>query len=247
MRTFLLYAGAVGGLCFLAPVVNSQSVGAADSPRKVAELLDCFVQNRFGQADGRLGVSRMVTLQGHERVRLFPETTFEKELMGRIKAGRRPYAVSFLHVDRPPAISKETVRSYPQYTAARRASSKPYLLPLGMDLMTARPKPPRRPMSEKLARTLYAAMMRRMEKVRRDQEPIAAKAAAGLPRLRRGDPVNLTSGEWEVALRPVRAKAACLGCHTRSKAGDTLGVMVYAVSRTVVSGRNGSEMSMNGG
>jgi hypothetical protein len=208
-----------------------QSIGTADTPLKVAELLDCFAQNRFAQPEGRLGVSRLVTLNGHNRVRLYPETAFEKELMGRVQAAGRPYVVSFLHVARPPAISKQTARNYPQYTASTRAVATPFLLPLGMELMVPLPASPRSRPNVEEDRAQSSAMHRRMEKLGRDLKSMTVRVTAEASRLKRGQSLNLVCNDWQVAARPVRAKADCLSCHQKSKAGDTLGVMVYAVNR----------------
>ena len=53
-----------------------------------------------------------------------------------------------------------------------------------------------------------------------------------LPRLRQGQNVDASVGEYILALRPVQAKQGdCLGCHAGARLNDTLGVMVYAIAR----------------
>jgi hypothetical protein len=52
-----------------------------------------------------------------------------------------------------------------------------------------------------------------------------------LPRLMKGETVNSDREAWLLSMRPVTvSQKECLNCHTRSKRGDTLGVMVYIMS-----------------
>jgi hypothetical protein len=56
-------------------------------------------------------------------------------------------------------------------------------------------------------------------------------AKGALPRLRQGQKVDATVGEYVLAMRPVRAEQDnCLSCHTGATRNETLGVLVYAVS-----------------
>ena len=59
------------------------------------------------------------------------------------------------------------------------------------------------------------------------------RSVAALPDLTAGRERRAGATDWDVLMRPVRAtKQACLKCHTGTKQGDTLGVMVYAVRKT---------------
>lgn len=56
-----------------------------------------------------------------------------------------------------------------------------------------------------------------------------------LPKLKQGESVDAETGKWLVAMRPIRAlKASCISCHAGAHKGDTLGVMVYAISKTTL-------------
>ena len=213
---------------------SGQSISKADTPLKVADVLDCFVQKRFEKGDERLGVTRMVSIIGHTYVRLFPETPEEKKLLAAAKAAGRPYLVSFLHCDVPPSRLAAGKNSYPEYTLARKSSPQPYLLQLGMDMMapesgsqTVRHSRAVDPGSAELVRSRWQSMSKELE-------PITKRAVAEIPRLKQNRRVDFRQGDLTVALRPVIARnSGCISCHTQSKQGDTLGVMVYAVSNKI--------------
>src|SRR5438309_818000 len=70
-----------------------------ESALKVAEILDSIVQPRFQTDSGVFGLSRIVTISGHERVAGF-KTAGPAEARALEKAGafNREYLISFLHV-----------------------------------------------------------------------------------------------------------------------------------------------------
>jgi hypothetical protein len=207
-----------------------QSIRKADTPFKVADTLDCFVQQRFDKVDERFGLSRMVTLNGHQNVRLFPETDEEKRLLKAVIDSRRDYSVSFVHVARPPAILKATAKNFPQYTAERRTSDVVYSVRLDLGLAKSK--------SNMAAHAASKRDIGRLQQRVRDaanaETRATERAKRDVERLKRGDRIDYSLAGWSVALRPVAARAACVECHTRSKVGETLGVMVYAVSNTVI-------------
>jgi hypothetical protein len=46
-----------------------------------------------------------------------------------------------------------------------------------------------------------------------------------------GKAVNVETGDWLLALRPILVRRGCSRCHGGVEIGETLGVMVYAISR----------------
>jgi hypothetical protein len=154
------------------------------------------------------GTSRIATVEGHESIARFRGAgPVETAVLSTANALRRDYLICFLHVTHVPGRSKnvEGARSAPR-------AIRPHLTPLAVPDVNAFP----------------AAMPDR------DAEAAAyAKTVLEfLPRLKAGEKLEAAAGRRLLVMRPVRAQqASCLKCHADAKQGDTLGVMVYAVSR----------------
>lgn len=227
MRRMISAVGiAMGGSALLLAVALTgswgQSIGKADTPLKVAETLDCLLQPKFQTFDGRFGVSERteeLCMDDYFQTRLRIETAQDRKYHALAEAAHRDYFVMFLHCAQKPAAKYRDKAD----RRDRLQSTKEVALPLpdgpSLDVIDAKRGAPAT--RERLRNLLYA------------QGKQWQKACVSeLPRLRRGERVNADSGDWLLAMRPVRAvKRECLGCHTSAKKGDTLGVMVYAVSR----------------
>ena len=124
--------------------------------------------------------------------------------------------------------SAQTQRTKPR--SAVRRSDKPYLVKLAVNLR----RPAREPQANPLRQIAMAAYTRRTRAAEGALTSAAGRAEKEMARLKRGRSVDFGQDGWAVALRPVKARSACISCHTRSRVGDTLGVMAYAVGSKVV-------------
>src|ERR1051325_3616056 len=96
--TLFLAAGSrLLAAAFLLPA-GSQSITKADTPLKVAQLLDCVIQPRFQKDAGEFGMERIITLNGHHSISgiLVGQNKQEKDLLQRVAEARRDYTISFL-------------------------------------------------------------------------------------------------------------------------------------------------------
>jgi hypothetical protein len=199
---------------------RSQPAAKADTPLKVADVLDRLIQPRFQRFDLGFGVtSRLVRVVGHNAVLLRAETTEEKRLLADADAANRAYVIAFLHCVHVPA------------TAYRNVKGQTVKIPPSLGRGGDRPA------------LRYVAARESARERGGYYQVFNANAAEwqkatlkALPRLMKGEIVNAESGEWLLAMRPVKAsRKECLNCHTNSKLGDTLGVMVYGVSKRLSS------------
>jgi hypothetical protein len=198
----------------------------ADTPHRVADCLDALIQPRF-QDDraGVFGVTRVVTpaqlagVEGHYGLALLqPKTLRETVLLHLTNAAHHDYVIAFLHCAHVPG-------HYANTHIPANADAKPYLR-----LLATRPSP----IAAQSQQTLTAPIgfLGPSPLGGADFAAISRQSIAALPRLRRGTYQEATVNNWLVVMRPIAAgKASCLGCHTGAKQGDTLGVMVYAVSK----------------
>ena len=225
-----------------------------NNPRDVADLLDQYVQPRFLDDAGKIfGMDRVIhPVEGHrpvfsvsvallDEIRWLENPT-EKKIIAAVKATKYGYFVGFLHVAHTPG--KATDRQWTNEDQLRLDMNKSEmsLSPLKVDSRVRFPviydlkfKPSRdwrlaqkKPSSLTADETLLlkaeretTPLMRRWEKT----------AIAATPKLIRGQSIEVPQGEWTLFLRPVKAaKASCVSCHAGAKRGDTLGVMLYAVT-----------------
>jgi hypothetical protein len=185
------------------------------TPFQVAEALDAYVQPRFEiLRDRSFGAFRIVYRKHAGLVQLKVDTPEEKALIADVNAAGRDYAIYLLHCAATPGPYH---RPY-KYTEQPRLE----LLYFNREaIVDARDYLDRQ--EEKRVANAN----------RLDQEGVAKKAVAALPKLRRGEEVRVSHGDWDVLMRPTRAtKPACVSCHTDAQVGTTLGVMVYAVRKT---------------
>lgn len=210
----------------------------ADSPQKVAELLDSIVQPRFQKfGDGRFGVDRLVRTHGHDRVRFEAETPEEQKPLNTALAANYDFVIMLLHTTHVSATA--------YYQAGKGVvpapGAKRVVIPVEMDLpdkgdydlagrvLSYIDDRDNNPAAREKGRR---ANGRRTLPFSENSKAWQKLAIETLPRLSKGQKVDKQVGDWLLAMRPVRAEQkACLGCHTESKVGDVLGVMVYAVNR----------------
>ena len=190
-------------------------------PQQVADALDKIVQPRFQDVTaGQFGMTRLIpAVRGHESVGFlgaFPtNTSAETSLLASANAMHRPYVMAFLHCAHVPGQSSRILPPGGMNVASATLGSD--ILPRFSTIVVSR-IPSNLPVSysEKTEAALHKSALR------------------VLPTALQGRSVQTQSGNWTLFLRPVSvSKASCLTCHTGAKRGDTLGVMVYAVSNTV--------------
>lgn len=213
---------------------RSQPETAVLTPLKIAEKLDALVQPRFQEASGLFGLDRIPpAISGHDKVRRAesdPNAGIQADLKA-IADSRRDYVMGFLHIAHKPGMPA-TDPAGDRPTAANspgakkiRAPFKPYLkLMFVFDTLHHAPQAAYRP------RNVEGLMDQKVMQIQSRLESVALKAA---PQVASGKKLNLADERWQIYLRPVMAtQASCIGCHKEAKIGDTLGVMVYAVSKT---------------
>lgn len=211
----LLLSGATLAAALVAlPARPAEKAGKPTSAATVILLLDGYVQTRFEQDDGKFGLMRIPPpVDGHDTIgyQLYPQNDGEKDILRTVGDSGLEYLVEFIHCTHVPGHRQEPG--------------------------TPRPDPPRVTTITLVAAKSTAAPFRpytfskeREEFMKTTELPIIKKASAAMDRLAKGAAVDTKLDTWKVAFRPVRAsKASCLNCHVGAKAGDTLGIMAYAV------------------
>jgi hypothetical protein len=222
-RVSILMAGS--GLLLAATYLTSQSqsISKVETPHQVADVLDCVFQPRFQKDEIGFGLSRIMTISGHEKVARFtPQDENEKRLMAKVQTAGREYVVAFLHCAHVPGRYPE-IRDAKGKVVAEEQKGSASLHPHLTSLFASSPGKEKPEMLASRPLGLEGKGMKNVEKVVID----------ALPKLKKGKDVEADSAKWLVVMRPVTASQdSCLKCHTGAKAGDTLGVMVYAVSKT---------------
>jgi hypothetical protein len=175
----------------------------------VADLIDSVVQPRFLQEAGTFGLRRLATVNGHEPVIFTAETKAEEKVLDDVDALKHDYFVAFLHVAHKPGKYVQPQPGGAARTVAPDVQPHLTLIPTAKDVHRAE--------QERLTKEQWSGL----QKAAIDQ----------LPKLRDGKPAAGTFEKWGVTMRPVLAQKSCLDCHEGAKAGDTLGVMVYAVEK----------------
>lgn len=224
-RISLLMAGSSVLLATTFLTSQSQSLSRVETPLQVADALDGVMQPRFLNEEAGFGISRIITINGHESVAYFkPRNDHEKRLMARIQAAGRKYTISFLHCAHVPG-------KYPGFETANkkrlpgervsRVEAQPHLTPL-LAYQPGKAQPERISLgSPGIAREEWTKVQK--------------LAVDAMPRLKKGKDVETNQGDWLIVMRPVTASQdSCLKCHSGAKAGDTLGVMVYSISKTAL-------------
>ena len=216
----LLAAGSAPLLLTLA-LQGSPAQTPLQSQRQVADDLDKIVQPRFQDASaGKFGLTRLVpTVNGHQSVgfegNFRAETPTEVVLLADADAANRPYVLAFLHCAHVPGKPEVEMPTFP---FTRPSSVSPYLSTITVRGGTFNSR----------HSGLTAAY------VRETQPALESAALRLLPAAMKGRYTQTRSGTWTLFLRPVSAtRESCVGCHTTARHGDTLGVMVYAVSDAV--------------
>lgn len=179
---------------------------------RVTELLDALIQPRFRKDGGVFGMRRVVKSPGHEEVGALTDLTpWDKKQLARIQALKHDYRVSMLRVKHPPGKYRRD-----QGPLAAAEGDFPVGAFKGGKGLTAP--------------VLYEMIGPQLGD--RHSEPIRKAAIAALPQMTREGSASRSAGPWLVTLRPVRAtQKSCVACHQGAKQGDTLGVLVYAVSQ----------------
>lgn len=199
---------------------------AVVSPEKLAESLDALIQPRFQVNAGDFGLAR-IGVVGHTAVLNNKVTTaFEKQLETNTKKSNRNYTVGFFHCADKPGKFKTNIsgmRVWPTskpltytmfYQSEEKIFSKKKIVSNGVHQLAA-------PGISFWNNQTNAAV-----------QSLCVKA---LPKLKQGESVDAAMGKWLVAMRPIRAlNASCIGCHAGAQKGDTLGVMVYTISKTML-------------
>ena len=183
-----------------------------DTPLAVAQELDAYVQPRFRiLRDKNFGATRIVYRRHAGIVQLKVDTDDEKRRIANVNAAGRDYAICLLHCAPKPN------RTY-------SGSVRPQL-----QLLYFNQTPIARDWDINQSRHDTIAREHDLDVVAIEQKAIAA-----LPDLKAGREKRIVGRRWDLLMRPVpAAHPECTGCHTDAKPGATLGVMVYAVAKSL--------------
>ncbi|HLJ53397.1 MAG TPA: hypothetical protein VKT77_00075 [Chthonomonadaceae bacterium] len=179
-----------------------------DTAMNVAEALDSYVQPRFTiLRDNEFGAIRFTFRKHAGVVQLKVDSAKEKQIIANVNAANREYAICLLHCAPKPLakFAPESPRLEILYLNQNWGGEN-------LDL----PLPDVHDGDDKALSQLHFEALQR-------------KAIAALPALMAGHEYRASNTGWDVLMRPVPARQTCLSCHSESKLGDTLGVMVYAV------------------
>lgn len=195
-------------------------------PQQVADALDKIIQPRFQDVTlGQFGLTRLIpAVPGHPSVGFFGAfptySPRETALLASADAVHRPYVIAFLHCAHVPgALAPKTAQALPQVIPPAAPIKMASNIPSSLTTIIVKgsSSDPQHSYSEKT------------------QSLLRQTAFHALPAALKGRNVETQTSGWTVFLRPVSAfQNSCLTCHAGAKRGDTLGVMVYAVSSTVV-------------
>jgi hypothetical protein len=208
------------------PVPFQNSLGA-ETPIRIAELLDQIVQEKFQEEAGVFGLSRLPFMDGHTRVYgLNAERKDVDPRLVKANAFNVPYHIRFLRLAHVPG---KYVQSLPARMSAKETSKYlPTLVTIGTfdrGRWNAGGVPPGFELSAK-------------------DDPLLRLAVKQLPRLKKGLGATAELESWYVSMRPVRAlKPSCVGCHQGAKRGDTLGAMLYFIAASSPNESKGSSES----
>jgi hypothetical protein len=189
---------------------SAQPTRALGTPMQVAEALDAYVQPRFEiLRDKNFGALRIVFRKHAGIVQLKVDTSQEKEAIANVNGAHRDYAIGLLHCapipDRSGTVTPKLQLLY--FNQKALAGAATYEMGGGREIAA---------------------------KNELDLEGFQEEAVKALPRLMAGKEHRTGDDTWTVLMRPVRASTQeCLSCHTNAQAGATLGVMVYAVRKTL--------------
>jgi hypothetical protein len=212
--------------------VRSQPVTASPpkpgSPLQVADDLDQIIQPRFVQNAGMFGLSRLVPfVNGHAigfMGRFDVDTPAEKKLLSSADAANRDYVIAFLHCAHVPGHFVSPGVFQPTANDGKLSARPPFLTTL---VVTHNP-------SSDMPLTSVRQSSDQSFMYGQVKDQFQQAAIQNLPKLQKGREAQATVAQWTLVMRPVRASInTCVNCHTGSKKGDTLGVMVYAVGNTV--------------
>ena len=204
-------AALVGGSLLLSAsflaVVFAAPAPSAKTPQQVAETLDSIVQPRFQKNAGRFGPDRVVHIEGHGHIEWIDASSrFETRQFAAVRTSHRSYVIAFLHCRHKPGSHID-----PPTPAEPLGDVKP-----STDALVA-------------VGATDGGTAKSFEWANKALNPVVLPY---LQTLKQGHPAQTEYENWVVVMRPVRAThQACLNCHTGTKRGDTLGVMVYAVDK----------------
>ena len=190
-----------------------------DEPSQVVQLLDGVIQPRFQQRAGMFGLSRIVTLFGHEAVGNLGEVEpAEEKQLQEAQLLRRDYWVGMVHLPHTPGQIKAPNNSTKIVSGSRAERTTVTRLTLIGMYDVAKQKTKRVAWQDEKEKKWFLEL----EKT----------AKMNLPKTKNGKPADIEQGNWKIALRPVLANhSTCLDCHQGAKQGEVLGVMVYAVDK----------------
>ena len=185
------------------PAKATQNLATAG---QVAEALDSYVQPRFEILRNKDFGAIRITYRKHAGVvQLKVDTPQEKQIIANVNAANRDYAICLLH-----CVSKPPLDYWP---------TNPNLDLLYFNQQQVITNSDYYPPDTIATKQL-------------DFETIEKQAISVIPALMAKSEQRVLTRDWEVLMRPVPARRACLSCHAGAKNGDTLGVMVYAVRKT---------------
>ena len=221
-RTTVLFFGTVIGLAVAYYSAAGQGNATRQAPRCVADALDTLIQPRFQIDAGVFGMER-IGVPGHDAI-VFDNsdrTHFLAKLAAITHNTGRVATVGFLHCARKPGKYRPSDFSESPPDVKQLILAKPYY-----------------DMYYLLKNQVYyngsdgAPTEEAAAWTRQNKSAVEAACMRALPGLREGKQQTAQVGEMLVVMRPVRAfRASCIGCHSGARRGDTLGAMVYTISK----------------
>ena len=201
---------------------NKDSLPPLETPEQVADAIDAVIQPRFQENAGAYFGMERILIGGPSGIYSLDAERVPKmkTMLRRVAESQRKYAISFLScVHKPGKYVNHNDKNDNTIT-------EPYLTTLIM--------PGNQYYDNAIEDDDTQPSTKPQRKWEAEQKPVLEKAVLKVfPELKKGKSMNAEVGKWFVTMRPVRAnKASCLGCHKGAKKGDTLGVMVYSISRT---------------
>ena len=222
--------------------LRNQSASGNETGLQMARLLDSIAQNRFASAQMVVfGVSRMANDPSTRQhiSSMSAENPAEAATLAKISSNRRDYLVAFLHCASVPRDrSQASLLPLPGQSVVFGSSSQapPVRPQISSQFVLSAMRPaPASPYLTPIIAFHHTSSTSSIQQMISRQQRALVQAQKALPLLEQGHQISQTAdGGWALLLSPIRVSSdACLGCHIGAKRGDTLGVMVYAVSNTV--------------
>jgi hypothetical protein len=222
IRATLLFCSALIGLAGIYYSAAGQSGATRKTPQSIADAFDTLIQPRFQIDAGVFGMGR-IGVPGHEPI-VYDDndrTHFLANMAAINRHSGRTATIGFLHCIRKPGKFKPSDDSDTPPDVKELAAAKPFYA-----------------MYYVVKNQVYdngtdgGGTDEANAWTKQNSAAVQAACLQALPALRQGKPQAAQVNGMLVVMRPVLAlQASCIGCHSGAKRGDTLGAMVYTVTK----------------